>query len=479
MSEFALNSSKYPKLAHFLKAEQYATEWASEASRLGWPFDVKKAKTLMNTLDGDLDNAYAKLSHILGGKAVCPDKKYGLYPSKDPIWTKAGFYDATMAKWFEINPCSGYTGEERMVEGPYCRVKFEALSLDSTTDVKIFLFRNGWVPTEYNQKYDQATRSWIQMSPKITEDSLELLGGDGALYSAFLSSKSRHGVLTTWLSNVDEDENLHGECIMVGTPSMRARHKIIANIPSADAPYGPEMRTLFKASPGWTLVGADSKGNQARGLAHYLGNANFIELLLNGDVHQYNADILTHVLKEMGIEHTVPRGIAKRILYAFLFGASGAKLWSYVFGNMDPLNGNKLKNGFLKAVPGFKDLLDRLKKAYSKTGGQNGFGYIRSIAGNKIYVDSFHKLLVYLLQACEKVTCSTALMVFVDEMRKRKIPYRPLIYYHDEFNFMVPDEHAEEARYISEAAFKVGPEVYGIKIMGGAAKIGPTWLEIH
>jgi hypothetical protein len=44
---------------------------------------------------------------------------------------------------------------------------------------------------------------------------------------------------------------------------------------------------------------------------------------------------------------------------------------------------------------------------------------------------------------------------------------------------MVPDEYAEEAALIGQEAFKLGPQIYGIDIMDGDSKIGPTWLEIH
>jgi DNA polymerase I-like protein with 3'-5' exonuclease and polymerase domains len=235
---------------------------------------------------------------------------------------------------------------------------------------------------------------------------------------------------------------------------------------------------LFRCKPGWKLIGCDSAGNQARGLAHYLGNADFIHTLLHGDIHQYNADVLTAVLKSMGIDHVVKRSIAKRILYAFLFGASGAKLWSYIFGTTDPKQGNKLKAGFLKAVPGFADLIKKLENIYGKTS-QYGEGYIPSIAGNRIYVDSFHKLLVYLLQSCEKATCSAAIMLTMERLEAEGIPYIPCIFMHDEEDFQVPEEFAERAAEIGKQAFRDGPKLFGVEIMDGDAKIGNSWYDVH
>lgn len=474
LQEFFELAERAPYLKHYLRAEHAVAKWCATAELNGWPINVERAIELFDTMEAELQATYDALNYKLGTKTVAVDKKLGVVATKMPKWTKKGFYDSHTANWFGIDPCSGFEGEERLVVGEYCRVSFEALKLSSVADVKIFLFRNGWEPTEWN--YNKETKE--KSSPKITEDSLEFLGGDGKLYTDYASTSSRHSILKTWLNNVDDNGYLHGTCMPIGTPSMRATHSIIVNVPSADSSWGKEMRQLFGAPPGWKLIGCDSSGNQARGLAHYLNNQEFIDLLLNGDIHQYNADVLTSVLKSMGYNHVVPRGIAKRILYAFLFGASGQKLWSYVFGIADKKLGNKLKSGFLKAVPGFKELLDKLENIYGKTS-QYGDGYIPGIAGNRIYVDSFHKLLVYLLQATEKATCSAAVMLTMERLEEAGIPYQPYIMMHDEEDFAVPEEYAEQAAAIGKQAFIDGPKLFGIQIMDGEAKIGNNWYDCH
>lgn len=478
VKEYRLLLERSPAIQHYIRAEHAAAKWCTEASLNGWPFDMPAAKQLYKNLEDEMQKAYDALSSKLGLKCVAVDKKKGIVETKKPKWTKQGCYDAHTASWFNVDPWSGYEGEERLIVGEYCRIAFEPLSLDSVADVKTFLYRNGWQPTEWNFKIDEYTGKRVKSSPKITEDSLEFLGGDGKLYLDFLTARSRFGILKTWIENTDSNGMLHGDCMVIGTPSMRSRHSIIVNVPSADSPWGKEMRSLFGCLPGWKLIGCDSAGNQARGLAHYLGDAKFIDTLLNGDIHQYNADVLTSVLLKMGIVFQVKRAQAKRILYAFLFGASGTKLWSYIFGNMDEENGKKLKSGFLKAVPGFKALLEKLENIYGKTS-QDGDGYIPSIAGNRIYVDSFHKLLVYLLQSAEKVTCASALMLTMERLEKEGIPYKPNIFYHDEIDFMVPEEYAERAAAIGKQAFADGPKLFGITIMDGGAKIGNNWYDVH
>ena len=479
MKEFKELVEKAPLVRIYIKAEHAVAKWVTRASLEGWPFDLPAAHRLMEALEIEMNKAYDALSSKLGYRCVPIDLKKGIVETKRPKWTKAGFYDLHTANWFDIDPCAGFEGEERPVLGEYSRIEIRPLDLDSVTDVKIFLFRNGWVPTDWNYKKDEnGKRTKEKASPKITEDSLEFLGGDGKLYADFLTARARHSILKTWIENTDGNGMLHGDCMAIGTPSMRARHSIIVNVPAVDSPWGPEMRKLFVCKEGWKVVGCDSSGNQARGLAHYLGDQKFIDTLLHGDIHQYNADKLTEVLFSMDVVYTVKRAQAKRILYAFLFGASGPKLWSYIFGVLDEKNGPKLKNGFLKAVPGFKALLEKIGNIYGKTS-QYGDGYIPSLAGNRIYVDSYHKLLVYLLQSAEKITCSSSLMLTMEKLEIEGIPYMPLIFMHDEYQFMVPEEYSEHALEIGVQAFRDGPKLFGVNIMDGEGKIGDSWFDTH
>lgn len=499
--------AKTKNIVVYLNAENAVNRWFSMAELYGWPFDVKAATALLEKMEAELQVVRDRLLPKLGSKTVATDKKLGVVEPRKPKFLKSGAYDAHTSAYFEIDEWSAH--DDRLVDGPYSRVKFVPLSVDSISDMKIFLFRHGWVPTEYNMKDNPEGRGKIKTSPKITEDSLECMEGDGKLYCDFLTTSSRVGILKGWLRNCDEKGRLHGTGFAIGTPSMRARHNIIVNVPAADSVWGKEMRSLFISEPGFTLVGCDSAGNQARGLAHYLKSPEYVDLLLHGDIHTFNANALNDVVASMKINwddylikggvkadvfdpnkpdkklHTLEenlakakRGRAKRVLYAFLFGASGGKLWSYLFDKIDDIKGKKLKLGFTKAVPGFKDLLDKLDRIYGRSK-QSGDGYIPGIAGNDIYCNSFHKLLVYLLQACEKATCSAALMLAVERMEAEGIPFQPCIMYHDEIDFMVPDAYAERAAEIGKQAFIDGPKLFNIQIMDGESKTGKSWYEIH
>ena len=480
LTEFEALAERNEFIIPYMRAEHAVAQWCADAAEYGWPFDKEGAIELLNTLKALLDSTTETLEAKLGIKTVATDMVKGVCEVKKPKWKKDGDYNHHTCAWFGIEPEEGQEDGTREIDGEYCRVEFKKLKLSSPADVKVFLYRNGWIPDQWNTKVNPVTFEKTRTSPKITDSSLEFLGSDGKLYIEYLTVQSRYGITKNWVENVSEDGCLRGDCFPIGTPSMRARHKIIVNVPSADSDYGPEMRRLFRSRPGWKLVGCDSSGNQARGLAHYLNNDEFTRILLHDDIHTYNAQKLTEVLREMGMDHVVERSVAKRILYAFLFGASGGKLWGYIFGQPNEKRGATLKKGFTKAVPGFKDLLDKLDRVFNQTKRENkGYGFIPSIAGTRIYVDSKHKLLVYLLQSLEKITCAGACLLLTQWLREENIPYSPCIFMHDELDFMVPEEYAERAAELGVKAFQEGPKLFGVTIMDGDGKIGNDWMDIH
>jgi DNA polymerase-1 len=524
MKEFHLANAKSKNVVNALLAENAVSEFCAMAELSGWPFDKPAAEKLLAEMDAEILTAMEEIEPKLPWKCIAVDKEKGEYPFKTPKWNMSGAYNHHLANWFGIDPLSGQD-EDRLVEGNYTRIIFEPMKMSSNTDMKVWLFQMGWVPTEWNYKRDEVTRKMIRMSPKITLDSLEFLAEDGKMYAAYLTTASRASILRNWINGVDAEGNVHGSCFTIGTPSMRARHSGIVNVPSADSVWGKEMRQLFTCKPGEKLVGCDSSGNQARGLAHYLKSEEYVKLLLEGDVHTFNFELLDEVCNKLGISWTdnildstddyplkkknvtrlkrfllkkgasweeylktkrpiakaikgAKRAKAKRVLYATLFGAAGLKVCGYVLGHQDKDLGDKIKKGFLKGTPGFADLMDTLNRIYGNTL-KTGKGYIPGLGGNKIFCDSPHKLLVYLLQACEKATCGAAIMLTMQRLREEGIPFIPAIMMHDEFQIRVPEMFAERAAEIGVQAFKDGPRLFGITIMDGSASTGFNWYDTH
>jgi DNA polymerase I len=460
-----LKEFKKPDTIKLSLANEHATAmFCADAEYYGWLFDKEAAINLLNQMEEQLSSIEKVIQPNIKQKTKAVDKE-----PKNPKWIKNGNYDKFTANWFNIDPEDGK--ENRTILGPYTRVEIVNPDLGNLDSVKLYLKSLGWEPDDWNWK--KVNGNLIKMSEKLTTSSLEKLGEIGLLIDKYYTTRSRHSILKGWLENLDKDNRLHGSCFTISTPTGRARHSGIVNVPSADSEWGPEIRGLFIASPGYKIVGADSSGNQMRSFLHYLKNDEYTNLVLNGDVHSKNAELLQEVTKK-----EVIRGTAKKFLYAFLFGAGDEKAALTVVGMRDKKLGKEIRDKFTKSTPGLHELISKLQRIYHKTMNM-GKAYIPCIDGRRIYVDSAHKALNYLLQSMEAVTCKGAIAYAAKRLKEEQIPYRPLIWMHDEIQIETPDEFAKKAAEICKEAFKEAPKMFGVMIMDGESKIGNNWYETH
>ncbi len=279
-----------------IKVEHGTSRFVGRSVLHGWPFDVVKAKEVRNQLEEKMGLIEQTINPKLKTKLTQLDRDPEF---KSPAWIKTGNYAVRTAGWFEIDPARGQE-EDRPVWGDYCRVELVQPDIGSMESVKSLLYELGWEPDEWNYVKD-GKGVLVKSSPKLTEASLEPLGEVGAMINEFYTLRSRHSILKTWMEeNLTDQNKIHGDCFVIGTPTARSRHAVIANIPSADATFGPEIRSLFSSRPGYVIVGADSKGNQNRALAHYLNNAAYTEAICTGDIHDFNRKILESIVGPMG-----------------------------------------------------------------------------------------------------------------------------------------------------------------------------------
>jgi hypothetical protein len=271
----------------------------------GWLFDKEEAEALMKTLEKRMDSHEIYINGLLGQMVASPDGSVVKarkeiadgtpteIPAKSPKFTKAGKLDSHTKRWFGIPADSNIgldTPELLPAVGAYCRIEFVGGDVGNTNTVKDYLYTIGWKPDEWNWK--KINGNFVKVSAKLSDSSLAPLGRVGEVLSEYYTLRSRHSVMKGWFPHIDENSRLHGDVFSIGTPTFRQTHKIIANLPSGKAVLGPEIRKLFIARPGYKLVSADSAGCQLRLLAHFMGDDNYTREVLEGDIHQKNADIL-------------------------------------------------------------------------------------------------------------------------------------------------------------------------------------------
>jgi DNA polymerase I len=443
----------------------------------GWEFDMETAVKLRAKLKALIEKITQKLEPKIGMVCVAEDSKKEFKTVKI---LKDGRYDVHTAKWFGIDQEDGKDEDNRIYGGGYCRITYQQGKLSSDKVLKAWLFRLGWVPDEYNFDYVNGRR--IDKGPKLTDSSLEPLGEIGKEIIEFNTVKNRHGILNGWIEEVEKRGRLHGRMWCIGTPTMRCRHEVVANMPALKSDYGPEMRGLLITSFDDTvLVGADSSGNQMRGLCHYIGNQEFTDEVVNGDVHKKNLVALDEFIDASADTYDKRRDRAKRFLYALLFGSTAGKSAEILMGSRNNKIGAEAQSRFADSVPGLKKFLDGkkayLEKTQARFGRENGF--VRGLDGRILFCDQPRKVLMTLLQAAEGLTCKAAAVYLEDALLDAGIRHEFLLHYHDELVVEVHKRNGEKVKVIAEEAFSEAPKWFGVECMGGKAQIGLKYSEIH
>ena len=464
MEELHMLGAKQPLIREGLKNEMATAKFDAYCRYYGWSFDKDKALNLLDKIKSRMNIIEKVIEPKLPAVTRFIDKQ-----PKTPKFTKKGYYTAATARMLgeylniDVKPentklWSAGREFQRKITKP--------ANMGNLEQVKQYLYSIGWEPDDW--KMERLGREFIKKTPKLTATSLEKVGEHGILINEWTTLRSRRGVVEGWVENL-KNNRLHGNLWVVGTPTFRCRHEVIANLPAANAKLGKEIRELLTAEPRRRIVGADSSGNQFRSLAHYAKDDNLTNQIMSGDIHQYNADIID-----------TDRRTAKTWIYAFLFGAGATKLGKVLTGVGNIKRGKESVEAYGNAIPGLKALKTKLVSIWNKTDAQSNVeGYIPGLDGRKVYVPQDYQTLNYLLQSCEAITTKSAVAYQMNKIKEEKLDAQPRLYYHDEVVWSAADEDADRVLEILIESFAEGPKKMGVTIMAGEGTIGNTYAEVH
>ena len=387
-----------------------------------------------------------------------------------------GRYDKVTRDYFGIE-----TPEDKKVK-TYRRFKMKEMTLGNNDAVIELLLENGWEPTEWNWKIEMVNgrKNFEKRGPKLTEDSFDSIQSDlGKLIAEWRMLRSRQAFVEGMLLNIRNDGRLAADAFVIGTNTFRVRHRGIVNTPGAYAPLGEEVRSLFTSPNERVLVSADSDGNQLRGFCHYLDNPDVTKAVAFGDSDK-GTDIHTRNAEMVG----VARNIVKNLTYALLFGAGFKKLAETSgFSGSDSekvTEGKRLRQLMMVAYPGYQQMLNNIDEQWTQNFYDTGRGFITGLDGRRIYGEKY-KALNSLLQAFEAVTCKEACNNAIRMIKDEKLDAILLLHYHDEMTFEASEADAQRVSEILEYSFgEFITNKYNLNIpMGGSAKIGNTWFDVH
>lgn len=211
-------------------------------------------------------------------------------------------------------------------------------SMKDDAQLKAWMMDQGWEPAFWNYKKrpdKNGKMRWektddgelVKTSPKFKDQgtmcpNLEKLVTEGVfdesikLAAKWVVLRHRLGLVKGVMSRLRPDGRVCATGFSYGTPTSRVRHVApVCNIPKADKTVllGKEMRAMFCAAPDKTLVGVDAAGLEFRCLAHYMGDDDFTEAVVNGDSKK-GTDVHT-VMQKVCSEYVPSRSVQKNVSY--------------------------------------------------------------------------------------------------------------------------------------------------------------------
>ena len=346
--------------------------------------------------------------------------------------------------------------EERWSEktGKRLKDKVTVFNLASRKQIADRLTKLGWKPTKFTEK-GQAI---------VDESTLEGIDiPEAQMIAEYLMMQKRVGLIDSWIKHLDADtDRVHGAIITNGAVTGRMTHHSpnMGQIPSVNKPYGRECRSMWTVDDGHVLVGTDLSGIELRCLAHYMQDAEWQEELLNGDIHQKNADAAG-----------ITRPQAKTLIYATLYGAGPTKVGSIVGGGAK--EGNEILHRFYSNTPKLKQLMEKVAKVAAK-------GYVPGLDGRRILVRSEHAALNSLLQGCGAIIAKQWCIEAHKTFRQQGLPVQQVAFVHDEIQIETEERYGEQvATIMCESATKAGTTLAFRCPVEAESKIGKNWFDTH
>ena len=418
----------------------------SQQEASGFRFDMDAAVRVRSELQSEFDELTKKITSIY---LYVPDK---VFTPKRADKKKGYVAGAPMTKLKEFNP----TSRQHIA---WALQNFRGARFTKVTDTG-------------KPKVDEATISEVRDIALSAGN--QQLHDECELFIRLLTLQKWLGQLSegtnSWFNSIEGDGCIHHSCTL-STQTGRNAHRgpNLGQVVSA-----PWARELFIPHPGHVMVGADLEGLELRCLGHYLARFDegaFAEVVLNGDIHQQNADRVGCTRKEV-----------KTLTYAFIYGAGDAKMGHSLRPELSDAQkktlGGELRRKFLDAIPGLEPLIDAVKQRVRVN------GRLRALDGRPVFCTAEHAALNYLLQSAGAIISKRWVVVGQDMLDAAgltyDVDYTRCAYVHDEVQLSVVPAEVDRVKALLEAAAPEAGRYYNFRVpITAAADHGENWASTH
>ena len=451
IQDVELNADVYYKLLEQVEnfsqesidLEHAVAKIVKEQEQNGFMLDEKKATLLAAKLNSKMVEIEKKVHETFKPKWV-DDKLVTPKLRKDGTLSKVGLTNEEMAKCLKTNNFK-----------PFMRQKWVTFNLGSRKQIGEYLIDFGWKPTKFTPTgqpiVDETTLEKVKDIPEAT------------LIAEFMMLQKRVAQVSSWLE-LSKESRVHGFVISNGaiTGRMTHRNPNVAQTPSSTKPYGKECRECWTVPEGYKLVGIDASGLELRVLAHYMKNKEYVNEIINGDIHSTNQS-----LAGLG-----SRSQAKTFIYALIYGAGDAKIGSVVGGNAKA--GATLRSSFIRNLPSLGNLTTAVERAAQTR------KYVKALDGRVIHIRKVYSALNTLLQGGGAVIMKTALVLLYNKIKELNLDAKFVANIHDEWQIEVREDQAETVGKLGVEAIQDTATLLNLNCpLDGEYKIGENWSETH
>lgn len=495
-----MDELKWPKES--METTFKAFEILAEQEENGWLFDVERAHKMLSLLD----HWMARIDRIVVPNLplrmnILESKTSTGYNWVRKPFLKSGKYAAITVRF---DPkLEGKTSKTGYITGPFSRISWDTVSLDSRDETVAYLLASGWQPKEWNYEKGEDGRAVLDQkgnpiprSPKLNykDDFVGVSGFEGQLIAKRVQCRHRRSLIQGLLELVRPDGRISQRITGIAATG-RLTHAGIVNIPGGRSFFGKKIRSLFIAKEGYKIVGTDSVSCQDRCLASRADDDSFTEMLLNGDKdagtdgHTLNMKAINKVLAKHGI--SINRDEAKNHGYGWKFGASDKKLGSMV--GMGASVGAEIASALAEVSSAQAELVERLMKEWEATAkikmGQWGRpqlygGTITGLDGRPVRIELPHTVLVYTLQSDEAIIMQKALVLLDGWLKDmgwtHGVEYGFVANVHDEYQCEVREDLVDTYRKLAEKSIVEASASFNCPVLqAGSSDIGDSWAETH
>ena len=451
IQDVELNADVYYKLLEQVEnfsqesidLEHAVAKIVKEQEQNGFMLDEKKATLLAAKLNSKMAEIEKKVHETFKPKWV-DDKLVTPKLRKDGTLSKVGLTNEEMSKCLKTNNFK-----------PFMRQKWVTFNLGSRKQIGEYLIDFGWKPTKFTPTgqpiVDETTLEKVKDIPEAT------------LIAEFMMLQKRVAQVSSWLE-LSKESRVHGFVISNGaiTGRMTHRNPNVAQTPSSTKPYGKECRECWTVPEGYKLVGIDASGLELRVLAHYMKNKEYVNEIINGDIHSTNQS-----LAGLG-----SRSQAKTFIYALIYGAGDAKIGSVVGGNAKA--GATLRSSFIRNLPSLGNLTTAVERAAQTR------KYVKALDGRVIHIRKVYSALNTLLQGGGAVIMKTALVLLYNKIKELNLDAKFVANIHDEWQIEVREDQAETVGKLGVEAIQDTATLLNLNCpLDGEYKIGENWRETH